>query len=529
MLNPLLCCAVLSVASLGGQDSLHAATPLEPAHNPIIWADVPDVAMLRVGDTYYMSSTTAHMSPNVPIMKSKDLVNWQLIGYACDTLGDNDALDLKDGKNAYSGGSWASSLRYHNGTFYVTTFSLTTNKTYLFKTTDIEKGAWTEASFSPKLHDHSLFFDDDGRVYLVYGGGEIHLVELTADASAIKPGGVNQVIIPNASLAAGPRVGLPAEGSQMCKVNGKYYLFNITWPPGGMRTEIVHRADKITGPYEGRIALKDRGIAQGSIINTPEGKWYAYMFQDDGAVGRVPDLMPVKWEDGWPVLGIDGKVPETLDLPAISGGLPGFVASDEFDRRPGQRPLPLAWQWNHNPDNANWSLTQHPGFLRITTGRVDADLLQARNTLTQRTFGPESSATIALDVANLRDGDYAGLTVLQQRYGFVGVKRIDNAKSVVVMTAESKVPKEIASVPLTQNTVFLRIDCDFRNRADKASFSYSIDGKNWNPIGEPLHMVYTIPQFIGYRFGLFDYATKSSGGSVDFDYFRVSGQTSAEK
>src|SRR5512140_1991669 len=124
-LTALLVCAVPGLA---------AADPPIPARNPILWADVPDIAVIRVGDTYYMSSTTMHMSPGLPIMKSKDLVNWQLISYAYDTLGDNDALTLQNGKNAYGAGSWASSLRYHDGTYYVSTFSSTTGKTHVYKT-----------------------------------------------------------------------------------------------------------------------------------------------------------------------------------------------------------------------------------------------------------------------------------------------------------------------------------------------------------------------------------------------------------
>ena len=203
-----------------------------------------------------------HLSPGLPIMKSSDLVNWQIVGYAYDTLGDNDALTLQNGKNAYGAGSWASSLRFHNGTFYVSTFSSTTGKTHVYTTKDIEKGLWKEASFSPALHDHSLFFDDDGRVYMIHGAGNIRLTELTAEVSGIKPGGVNQVIITNASRVAGPNIGLPAEGSQMRKIKGRYYLLNITWPMGGIRTQIVHRSDKLTGPYEGRVALSDAGVAQ---------------------------------------------------------------------------------------------------------------------------------------------------------------------------------------------------------------------------------------------------------------------------
>jgi len=515
--------ALFMVFSMLVQPSAHAG-PSGGARNPIIWADVPDLAIIRVGDAYYMSSTTMHMSPGLPIMKSRDLVNWRLIGYAYDTLGDNDALSLRNGKDAYGQGSWASSLRYHNGTFYVSTFSSTTGRTHVYRTKDIEKGRWTESSFEPMLHDHSLIFDDDGRVYMAYGGGDIRLIELTADASAVRPGGVNQVIIPNASLAAGPDVGLPAEGSQVRKINGKYYLFSITWPKNGMRTQLVFRADKLTGPYEGRVALRDAGVAQGGLIDTPRGDWYALLFQDHGAVGRVPYLVPVRWEDGWPVLGVDGKAPMTLDLPAgrsSPGGVAGIVASDEFVRRPGEPALPLAWQWNHNPDGRFWSLTERPGFLRLTTGRVDAGLLSARNSLTQRTFGPVSSGTVAIDVGRMKDGDTAGLAVLQSRYGFVGVKQTGETRSVVAVGAESGLAVEMESVPLSGKTVHLRIECDFRDRADRASFHYSLDGREWAEIGKPLRMIYTLPHFMGYRFALFNYATKAAGGSVDFDYFRV--------
>ena len=493
------------------------------AQNPIIWADVPDIAMIRVGDTYYMSSTTMHMSPGLPIMKSKDLVNWELASYAYDTLGDNEALTLQNGKSAYGAGSWASSLRYHDGTFYVTTFSSTTGKTYIYSTKNADTGPWKEISFRPSLHDHSLFFDDDGRVYMANGGGNIRLTELNADLSGIKEGGFNDVIIPDASLVAGPNVGLNAEGSQLLKHDGKYYLFNITWPRGGMRTEIVHRADKITGPYEGRVVLKDQGVAQGSLIDTPQGDWFAYLFQDHGAVGRIPYLVPMKWEDGWPVIGVDGKVPATLDLPA-SKGLANLVVSDEFNRQPGEPALPLAWQWNHNPVNDLWSLQARPGFLRLTTGAPVTDFLNARNTLTQRTFGPQSSGVVSLDVSNLKDGDFAGLAALQKKYGLVGVKMSGNQKSIVMVSAQSDTPVEVQSVPLNQNTVFLKIECDFTDKTDKASFYYSLDGQKWTAIGNTLQMQYTLPHFMGYRFGLFSYATKEAGGFADFDYFHISNQ-----
>lgn len=492
------------------------------AHNPIIFADVPDMSMIRVGNTYYMSSTTMHMSPGLPIMKSTDLVNWQLVSYCYDTLVSNDDMNLTNGKSTYGRGSWASSMRYHNGIFYVTTFAATSGKTHIYTTRNIEKGEWKAISFAPALHDHSLFFDDDGKTYLIYGNKKLTLAELKDDLSGIKEGGTNQVIIENTtqpSESVGPS-GL-GEGSQLFKVKGKYYLFNITWPKDGMRTVVIHRADKIKGPWEGRIALQDLGVAQGGLIDMPNGNWYAYLFRDFGAVGRIPYLVPVQWEDGWPVLGENGKVPTKLSLPANKSLIPGIVHSDEFNRKKSEAPLPLVWQWNHNPDNSLWSLNERKGFLRLKTGRLDSAVLQARNMLTQRTIGPLCNGSTRLDVSNMKDGDFAGLCLLQKNYGLVGVRVDGDSKSIVMINASNGIAEEAATVPLNISTVYFKAACDFTDKKDVAEFYYSLDGKNWQHIGATLKMSYTLPHFMGYRFGLFNYATKKIGGFADFDFFHI--------
>jgi len=492
------------------------------AYNPIIYADVPDMSMIRVGDTYYMSSTTMHMSPGVPIMKSKDLVNWEMVNYACNSLGDVDDLKLTNGKSNYGKGSWASSLRYYDGMYYVATYAQTTNKTYIFRTKDIEKGTWKMNTFTPGYHDCTLVFDKD-HAYLITGGGKLNIVELNDDLTGVKAGGLNQVLIENASAPSEPNM-LQAEGSQLFKHDGKYYLFNISWPRGGMRTVLVHRADNLLGPWEGRIALQDKGVAQGGVIDTPDGRWFAYLFQDHGAVGRIPFLVPMKWENGWPVIGIDGKVPETLDLPASKGLIPCIVASDEFTRRKNDPALPLVWQWNHNPANDLWSITQRKGYLRLSTDRIDTTFLLARNTLTQRTIGPECSGSTSVDVSKMKEGDFAGLALLQKKYGLIGVKMENGTKSIVMVSAESTRPIELERVALNQKTVYLKAECNFTNRADIAHFFYSLDGKKWTMLGKQLKMEYTLPHFMGYRFGLFNYATKNPGGFADFDYFHISDQ-----
>lgn len=490
------------------------------AQNPIIYADVPDMSMIRVGDTYYMSSTTMHMSPGLPIMKSKDLSNWELVNYAYDILDDVDELNLANGKSDYGRGSWASCLRYHHDHYYVSTFSGTTGTTYIYSTKDIEKGPWKVSKFKPSHHDHTIFFDDDGKIYMIWGVGKLRIVELKEDLSGVREG-TERVLIENAGAPAGDNLLLQAEGSQLFKVKGKYYLFNIAWPRGGMRTVIVHRAYKITGPYEGKMALQDRGIAQGGIIDTPEGRWYAYLFRDYGAVGRIPYLAPVEWDEGWPVIGSGGKVPDSLDLPGSKGLIPGIVASDEFTRGKGEPALPLVWQWNHNPDNQHWSVTQRKGYLRITTGRVDTSFYLARNTLTQRTIGPECTGSTLLDISNMKEGDFAGLALLQSKYGQVGVKYEDGEKYIVMINTGSGEAEEEDRIPLKQSEIYLKVICDFSDLKDEARFYYSHDGISWEKLGNVLKMQYTLPHFMGYRFALFNYATKSNGGYVDFNYFHI--------
>jgi beta-xylosidase len=198
-----------------------------------------------------------------------------------------DELSLINGKSNYGKGSWASSIRYHNGMYYIATYAQTTDKTYIFRTKDIEKGKWEKSEFKPGYHDCTLVFDK-GSAYLITGGGRLQIIELNEDLTGVKQGGVNQVLIENASAPTEPNM-LKAEGSQLFIHDGKYYLFNISWPRGGMRTVLVHRADNLLGPWEGRIALQDKGVAQGSIIDTPDGLLICNMAHDGSA--KVRDIV----------------------------------------------------------------------------------------------------------------------------------------------------------------------------------------------------------------------------------------------
>lgn len=492
--------------------------------NPVINSDVPDICITRVGEDYYMVSTTMYFMPGAPIMHSKDLVSWKIIGYVFDSLDESEANDLEvnaDGESdIYAKGQWASSIRYHDGWFYVmfaTGFGRF-NYTYIYKTQD-PAGKWQVAqTFDEILHDSSLFFEDDGTPFIITFDGEI--IELDKDL-AIKTRNFGKL---NMNIEQG----VQCEGCQFFKVDGKYYAF-FMYRPGGIRKVLCLKSNSLTGYYSQRVVLDDSGIAQGGIIDTPDGKWYGYFFQDMWPLGRCPYLVPCTWDDGWPVMGDEnGDVPREMEVPVNTGNLfprSEVLVNDDFD----SEKLGLTWQWNHNPDNSLWSLTERPGYMRLKTGRVmtDADdIFHARNTLTQRTIGDKCSGWISIDVSNMKDGDRAGLSV----FGFYGglvevVKEIgkyklsmSRYKQEIVGGKETNVREDMDdTVELTQDVVYLKADCDFVS--SKAIFYYSLDGYKWNRIGGETTLIYTLMHFTGYRFGIFNYATQSSGGYVDIDYF----------
>ena len=493
-------------------------TEQEYIPDPLVYADIPDPDVIRVGNTFYMSSTTMYFSPGCPIMKSYDLVNWQIVNYVYDVLEDTDEFSLRNGKNAYGRGSWASSLRYHNGTFYVLFMSFTSNKSYIYQTNDIEHGKWKRQTFSTIFYDASLCFDDDGRVYIVStSDGNFLLTELSADLSQCKPNGLNMKWIASTEL----KEGLKGEGVHIQKINGYYFLFVIAWPKNSMRTEYCFRSKKIEGPYERKIVLQDEGAAQGGIIDTEDGKWYGFVFRDNGPVGRTPVLVPVTWKEDWPVFGENGKIPHNSPYP-ISGKDKTFVfASDDFE----SANLKLEWQWNHNPDNSAWSTTQRPGFLRLTNSSTAKTFTQARNLLTQRTYGPSCSGETCIDTTNLKDGDTAGLAALQAKYAYVGVTQQGSKKFICMTTTmdsekETYVERTEETVELNQDVVYLKETFDFPRNT--VTFFYSLDSIKWKPIGKQLSMVYSLKHFTGYRFALFNLATKTTGGYVDFDYLHLS-------
>ena len=526
-----LTCILVTSSPASAQTLGRAA--IHEMQNPMTWADLPDPDVIRVGEYYYMVTTTMHLMPGAPVMRSRDLVNWETVSYLFDRLTDSPKYDLQEG-TVYGRGQWATSLKYHKGRFYAL---MAPNEggpmgqTYIFSTDD-PCGKWTLVSRMRHFHDCSLFFDTDDRVYVVYGTGE--MMELKADLSdAIE--GTHTKLFEREEDEKGL-----LEGSRMIKYRGKYYLLMIShvWAPGRHRREVCYRADNIHGPYEKRVILEsDFGgfpyIGQGTIVDSEYGDWYGVIFQDRGAVGRVLTLMPCRWVDGWPMLGdCDGRVPERMLKPVSDEPLRPMVVSDNFD----SPTLDMHWQWNHNPIEQGWSLSECPGSMRLKTCRVVPNLYLAPNTLTQRMEGPTCTAHIVMDYGHIKDGDCAGLSAFNGDSGVLTVKRkgktvtLEMSEQSVQLTEREKAvtkvdEKVVESIGLPKpstsgSKVWLRIDGDFNVGRDIATFYYSLDGGQWTKIGSDYKMQFDYRRFfMGSKYAIFCYATKRTGGYVDINQF----------
>ena len=515
--------------------------PTIQVKNPFMWTDAPDPDIIRVGDYYYLVTTTMHLFPGAPITRSTDLVHWETVSYLFDEIKDTPRYDLKEG-TVYGRGQWATSLRYHKGTFWALFVANDDpHKSMVFKTDDPAKG-WKLHSRLPAYHDSSLFFDDDDRVYVFSGSGDINLVELTADLTAEKPGGIRKKLQLN-----GRPQGLH-EGSRVIKHDGMYYLLCIAWPRTG-REEIAYRSKNIEGPYDSKVILKsDFGgfplAGQGTIVNGKRGEWYGVMFQDRGGVGRVLTVEPCSWIDGWPILGTygDGKIPTTVTLDGQC----------DCHQTPDYAKIEKDYQWNHNyikediarlpqkgekvsfginlRDDATYRMTTPVNGFILKTSVLAQSIYNARNTLTWRTWGGTCSDTICLDVRKMKEGDKAGFAAFNGDSGILTIK-LQKGQYSLTMSEESVklsndtktitdvTAKEVETIKLPKGKVgkiYLRIDGDFNPGRDTANFYYSFDGKTFTPIGtRDYKMRFDFSRlFMGTRYAAFYYPTTQVGGQV---------------
>jgi beta-xylosidase len=523
--------------------------------NPVLHADYSDPDAIRVGDDYYMTASSFLAAPGLPILHSKDLINWTLINHVFAVQPPAEHFS----KPRHGQGVWAPSIRHHGGKFWIfypdPDFGL-----YVTTATD-PAGKWTEPFlFKPGkgLIDPCPLWDDDGRLYLIHGWAKsragisnlITLHELSADGTKILDAGKNvqQVegktsdvgsIIIDANKLTGWRT---LEGPKFYKRDGWYWVFA---PAGGVATgyQAVFRSRNLRGPYEERIVLEQgktiiNGPHQGAWVDTPSGEHWFLHFQDKEAYGRVVHLQPMQWrEDGWPVMGSDadgdGKGEPVLvhKKPDVGRTYPIAVPamSDEFDKPAAG----LQWQWNANPRDDWASLVANPGSLRLASvpapsTRNDgtpalSSLYDAPNFYLQKFPAPTFTATTVLNFAPAADGEMAGLTVFGYNYAVLGLRKTGDATKLVLVTCLSAEkpgarPREIASADVPAGPVYLRVSVE---AGAVCRFAYSLDNRVFTPIGDTFQA--TVDRWIGAKFGLIATAEPDAKktGHADFDWFRV--------
>jgi len=503
--------------------------------NPLFYEEFEDPDPIRVGDDYYLAGTTMHMNPAVQLMQSKDLVNWELAGYCMDRLDLGPAFRLENGRGIYGRGIWAPCIRYHNGMFYV--FSNVNGVgLQVFRSKSI-KGPW-ERNQLPGRHDLSVLFDDDGKIYIISGNRSPYPIEeLTPDLKSFVPGVRHQL---------DARMG---EGHHLYKINGKYY--DISAIPGATTDQMVARADSIDGPWTvermvqgeslgvttvapARATPGDRGLTlhQGGMVDTPSGEWWSIIMSDHGSIGRMVALVPITWDNGFPLIGLPGnlrKAPNTWVKPNTGytqDPKPSFIHDDNFD----SGKLNPHWQWNHVPDDTKWSITEKSGVLRLHSLPAN-DFYGARNSICQRPPGPESIMTVELDTSGMVAGDTAGLALLSSPYAWIGVVKSAEGTTLQMYdnTGRGGGRRDAPAGPANSPTMgpanppshlWLRVACNFDT--DYAIFSWSADGKEFTPLGTPFTMTFQLTTFQGVRPALFCYNTSGQpGGYADFDNYTV--------
>lgn len=590
--------------------------------NPITKLDYPDPDVIRVDDTYYMVSTTMYFMPGCEILRSYDLIHWEHAAYVYDKLDSTPAQRLLEKENIYGQGMWAASLRYHDGYFFVCFVCNDTHKTYVYTSRSIE-GPWEKSYLNGFYHDNSILFDDDDRIYIICGNKDIYLKELylvntksgvtlTDDASQV----CNRSTVstpytdveedlsqtPNADnknpsesdtgstliLSDSDNVYLGYEGAHFYKINGKYYIFLIHMPKStGKRTEAVFVADKPQGPYIGKDVMDDdrgyrrSGVAQGGIVQSPSGKWYSILFQDSGAVGRIPVLMPVTWtvtdtsdftygiattgenieskpfsSVNFPVFGDNGIIQETFEIEDLRPGYKytPLVGSDDFRVSKDSHVLGTddnsssglydsfgfksCWQFNHEPEISLIKRDFDKGTVTITTDKLCDNLVQAKNILTQRTLFPGCKCSVDIDATAINDGDYAGLCILESNYCFIGVTK-RNGKFFLVQGSreittggfwgerhDTESFDENACVEIDKPAITLKADICYdcaivgSGTNDTAAFYFSKDSEGFTQFGTTNKLQFKLDHFTGARFGLFVYSTKKEGGSTTFTNFK---------
>ncbi|KAL2869552.1 glycosyl hydrolase [Aspergillus lucknowensis] len=529
--------AMALLAVIGLFAALISTVAAQEFTNPVLWQDLADTDLIRVNETYYYSASNMHFSPAAPLLRSYDLVNWEYFAHSIPSLEfDHPQFNLTDG-NAYNGGTYASSLRYHeaHGLFYWVGCIQGVGKSYIFSAPD-PAGPWTQASEISEscYYDCGMLIDDDGTIYVSYGAWvangadtKIWVAKLTEDLQQEE---VQLVFESNEEIQY-------IEGSRFYKINGTYYLW-MTWPGvGGHGQMIIKSSGGPFGPYnEWRQVLANSGNPvpgcdnpyQGAIVDTPEGDWWYIAFVDNWPGGRIPVLAPITWDsEGWPHVEFvgDNQWGSSYPYPLPEHPVQLVTGTDNFTKDT----LGPQYEWNHNPDDSKWSVGQG---LTLQTATVTDDFFSARNTLSHRILGPTSTLTIHLDHSAMVNGDKAGLAVFRYDAAWVAVSktetetRLEMVDDVLMESSNGWVTVNkgnvIEGVPISGDDIWLRVGCDISSRSATATFSYSTDGSSFTAIGQTHAMPDGAIFFVGDRYGVFNFATTELGGEVVVKSFTIS-------
>lgn len=517
--------------------------------NPIIYADYSDPDIIRVGDDYYMTSSSFNCVPGLPILHSKDLVNWQIVNYALPTLDYTDEDNAGFFNKAQHGkGVWAPCIRYHNGEYMIywgdPDFGI-----YVVKTKDI-MGQWDKPVLvlpGKGRIDPTPLFDDDGKVYLAHAwagsraafNSVITLTELNAEGT--KAIGKETLI-----YDGNDGVNHTVEGGKLYKIDGYYYLLA---PAGGVITgwQIALRSKNIYGPYEAKTVLATgktdiNGPHQGGLVQTQTGEWWFIHFQDKGAYGRIIHLQPVTWKDAWPVMGINdknycGEPVKTYKKPNVGKTYPVEtpVESDEFNSiQPG-----LQWAWHANPLQG-YGFPSANGYYRLYGQYIPNDFSNfwdVPNLLMQKFPAPEFTATAKIDGVFLNEDDRIGLIVMGWDYSYIAIKKTASGYTIEQIScydAEKGSPeKKIAEINLKNLKIEKRMN--YLTHIDKVpfyfrlkvregglcTFFFSRDGKQFEVIGQEFKAKQG--KWIGAKVGLFvlNKELKTLRTWADVDWFRI--------
>lgn len=465
--------------------------------NPVLWEDLADNDVFRVGDAYYYTASNMHYSPGAPILRSYDLAHWEYIGHAVPTLSWSPKYDLANGQRAYVKGTFASTMRYRasNGLWYwIGCIEYST--TYVY-TASSPTGPWTKRStINTCLYDCGLLIDDNDTMWVAYGNPNIYVAQLSSDGLSV----ANTKLVYTTPTSIGV-----LEGSRFYKRNGRYYIA-ATHPANA---EYVLQASSAQGSYSSKVLVNSIAAPvsgagnphQGSLVDTPSGQWYYMGFIDAYPGGRMPVLAPITWgADGFPsVTTVNGAWGQSYPYTLPQHPLPPTTGTDSFSGTS----LGPAWEWNHNPDTSKFAVNNG---LRLSTATVTTDLYQARNTLTHRIHGPNGVGTVVVDVSGMADGDRAGLALFRDQSGWVGVMRDGAAYKLAVVNGiamnsdwtTSSTGSVAYSTPVSATKLWLRISASIApGAAHTATFSYSTDGNSFVTVGPSFTMTTAWQYFMG--------------------------------